>query len=68
MAGLLSAPMPGDDPIGEAWLLSDRHDHVSLVADGPLKGKSIGQLLAQSPRELLGKLSGRFNRFPLLLR
>ena len=41
LANLLSAPLPGDGPIGEAWLLSDRDDHPSRVADGPLKGRSI---------------------------
>jgi mannose-6-phosphate isomerase len=65
---LLSAPLPGDEPIGEAWLLSDRDDHASRVADGPLKGKTIAELAAQSPDELLGRLSGHFNRFPLLLK
>jgi mannose-6-phosphate isomerase len=68
LASLLSAPLPGDGPIGEAWLLSDRDDHPSLVADGPLKGKTIGQLLKQSPEKMLGKLSGHFRRFPLLLK
>ncbi len=68
LANLLSAPLPGDGPIGEAWILSDRDDHASVVADGPLKGKTIGQLLKQSPEELLGKLAGRFSRFPLLLK
>jgi len=68
LANLLSAPLPGDGPIGEAWLLSDRDDHPSLVADGPLKGRTIGQLLKQSPEQLLGKLAGRFRRFPLLLK
>ena len=68
LANLLSAPLPGDGPIGEAWLLSDRDDHPSRVADGPLKGRSIGQLLHQWPEQLLGKLAGRFRRFPLLLK
>ena len=68
LAHLLSAPMPGDGPIGEAWLLSDRNDHPSRVANGPLKGQTIGQLLKQSPEQLLGKLAGRFRRFPLLLK
>jgi mannose-6-phosphate isomerase len=68
LAKLLSAPLPGDGPIGEAWLLSDRDDHPSLVADGPLKGKTIAQLLKQSPEQLLGKLAGHFPRFPLLLK
>ncbi len=68
LASLLSASLPGDGPIGEAWLLSDRDDHQSTVVDGPLKGWSIGQLLKQWPEQLLGKLAGRFSRFPLLLK
>ena len=68
LADLLTAPLPGDGPIGEAWLLSDRDDHPSSVADGPLKGSTIRQLLEQLPDQLLGKLAGRFRRFPLLLK
>jgi mannose-6-phosphate isomerase len=68
LAHLLGAPLPGDDPIGEAWVLSDRGDHPSRVADGPLKGRTIAQLMEQSPEQLLGRLAGRFSRFPLLLK
>ena len=68
LANLLSAPLPGDGPIGEAWLLSDRDDHPSVVADGPLKGRTIGELMQQWSEQLLGKLAGRFRRFPLLLK
>jgi len=68
LSSLLSAPLPGDGPIGEAWLLSDRSDHQSLVANGPLKGKSIGQLMGQFREQLMGKLASRFRRFPLLLK
>jgi len=68
LADLLSAPLPGDDPIGEAWLLSDRADHPSLVAEGPLKGRTIGELMEQWPEPVLGKNAGRFRRFPLLLK
>jgi mannose-6-phosphate isomerase len=68
LTDLLKAPLQGDGPIGEAWLLSDRDDFPSRVADGPLKGRTIAQLLEQSPEQLLGKLAGRFERFPLLLK
>ena len=68
LADLLSASLPGDGPIGEAWVLSDRDDHQSHVAEGPLKGQTIGQLLKQFPEQMLGKLAGRFRRFPLLLK
>jgi mannose-6-phosphate isomerase len=65
---MLSSPLPGDGPIGEAWLLSDRDDQPSLVADGALKGMTIGQLLKKWPDELMGRLAGQFSRFPLLLK
>ena len=41
LAHLLSAPLPDNGPIGEAWILTDRDDHRSLVANGPLKGKNL---------------------------
>jgi mannose-6-phosphate isomerase len=68
LAELLAAPLPGDGPIGEAWLLSDRDDHASRVANGPLQGATIRQLLEQSPEQILGKSASRFQRFPLLLK
>src|SRR6202453_59270 len=68
LANLLTAPLPGDGPIGEAWVLSDREDHPSRVADGSLKGQTIGQVLEQFPEQVMGKLAGRFHRFPLLLK
>ena len=43
LAHLFDAQLPGDGPIGEAWLLSDRDDHPSLVVEGPLKGKTLGK-------------------------
>jgi len=67
LASLLTAPLPSG-PVGEAWLLSDRDDHPSRVTDGPFKGQSIGQLLRQFPEQMMGKLAGRFRRFPLLLK
>jgi mannose-6-phosphate isomerase len=68
LGSLLSAPLPGDGPIGEAWVLSDRTDHQSLVANGPLKGQMLGQVMKQFPEQLMGKLTSRFRRFPLLLK
>jgi len=65
---VLSSPLPIDDPIGEAWILSDRDDHMSRVANGLLKGQTLGQLFEKFSEQLLGKLAGRFNRFPLLLK
>src|ERR1017187_5479795 len=67
LANLLTAPLPSG-PVGEAWILSDRDDYASRVAEGPLKGQTIGQLLKQFPEQILGKLAHRFRRFPLLLK
>ncbi len=68
LADWVNAALPGDRPIGEAWLLSDRDDHPSRVAEGPLKGRTIAQLMAPAPELVLGDLARRFRRFPLLLK
>ena len=67
LAEVLTVPLP-DGPIGEAWVLSDRDDFPSRVANGPLQGRTIAQLLEQSPEDVLGKLACRFRRLPLLLK
>ena len=67
LSNFLSTPLTGDGPIGEAWILSDRDDHRSLVANGLLKGKNLQELTEQFPEEMLGKLAGHSHRFPLLL-
>jgi len=67
LASLLSAPLP-NGPVGEAWVLSDRDDHASIVDNGALKGQTIGQLMSRFPEQMTGKLAGRFQRFPLLLK
>ena len=64
----MEKPLPKNDPVGEAWILSDRDDHPSKVINGKLKGKTIGELFEQAPKQLMGKLAGKFERFPLLLK
>jgi mannose-6-phosphate isomerase len=65
---LLSAPLPAGEPIGEAWLLSDRDEQPTVVADGPLKGRTIAKVLELSAKQLLGETSSQTSRFPLLLK
>jgi mannose-6-phosphate isomerase len=67
-AALLSEPLPGDGPIGEAWILSDRDDHMSHVTNGPFRGRSLGEMRQEFPGELMGELAHHFPRFPLLLK
>ena len=68
LSSLLSTPLPGDGPVGEAWVLSDRDDHQSQVANGPLKGQTIGGLMEKCREQLMGRSAPRFRRFPLLLK
>jgi mannose-6-phosphate isomerase len=68
LADLLSAPLPTESHVGEAWVLSDRPDHQSRVLDGPLEGWTLRQLMEKFPEQLLGTLAPRFVRFPLLLK
>lgn len=65
---ILSKPLPPDDPIGEAWLLSDRKEEMSTVKEGPLKGTSIARLMKDYHREIMGKLDKQYENFPLLLK
>ena len=68
LGNLFNVPLPGDGPIGEVWILSDRDVHQSRVSNGPLRGWTIGQVLEQFSEQLLGKQAQRFRRFPLLLK
>jgi mannose-6-phosphate isomerase len=67
LADLLAAPLP-EGPVGEAWLLSDRDDHSSVISNGLLKGRTLGQLLKERPKAVLGQWAGEVSRFPLLLK
>lgn len=65
---LLSKPLPSDEPIGEAWILSDRKDHASEVTEGDLKGTTLTKLMEQYRYEIMGKNGNNFKHFPLLLK
>lgn len=65
---LLSKPLPKDEPIGEAWVLSDRKDHASKVSDGKLKGTTITGLMEDFRYEIMGRMGDHFDHFPLLLK
>lgn len=64
---LLSKPLPKEEPIGEAWIISDRKDLASKVMDGDLKGKTITGLMTEFPEAIMGTAK-HFDRFPLLLK
>jgi len=62
--------MPIQDGIGESWEISNVENNVSIVANGHLKGKSLGDLIEIYGADLLGKkVYERFGKsFPLLIK
>lgn len=56
--------------IGESWELSAEPSHVSVVAEGPLKGRTLPQLVAEYKGKLVGEhvYARCGNVFPLLLK
>lgn len=55
---------------GESWELSTVEGDVSVVTNGALKGKSLMELIDETPNEILGtKVFSRFGKqFPLLFK
>lgn len=55
---------------GESWELSTVEGDVSIISNGDLKGKSLTDLINESPNEILGtEVYKRFgNQFPLLFK
>jgi len=64
---LFSAP-PSDEPTGEAWVLSDFGNNLSVVADGPRAGTTLRQLMEEDPQRIVGRAATSNGRFPLLLK
>ena len=56
--------------IGESWELSGVEGDVSLIDNGPYKGKSLVELIQAYPTELLGKpVIDKFGKeFPILIK
>ena len=68
LEGLMGSPLPGEAAVGEAWLLSDRDEHPSVVAEGALRGTSLRRLIQDFPARMLGAGAATASRFPLLLK
>jgi len=67
LARRLGRGLPGTQPIGEAWEIVDREEAQSVVADGPLKGKTLHELWTLHREDVFGRGHGNAGpRFPLL--
>jgi mannose-6-phosphate isomerase len=59
--------LPFQKRIGESWEIVDRPEAQSIVANGPLKGKTLHDLWTQHRKQIFGDAPDA-PRFPLLLK
>jgi mannose-6-phosphate isomerase len=55
-------------PCAESWEVADRPEGMSIVANGPLKGKSLHDLVQELQGDLLGPQHAHLDTFPLLIK
>jgi mannose-6-phosphate isomerase len=67
LAELFGKKLPPDKRIGESWEIVDRPEVQSVVASGPLKGRTLHELWSQHRKEIFGSLPNS-PRFPLLFK
>jgi mannose-6-phosphate isomerase len=65
---LYGKPLPPALRIGESWEICDRPGDQSVVANGPLRGRTLHWLMEQCPEALLGPRRPMPPRFPLLIK
>jgi mannose-6-phosphate isomerase len=58
LAHALGKELPTAEAYGESWEVSDHPSHRSAVADGPLRGRTIRDLMEQSTADLFGCATG----------
>ena len=69
MERLYRKPLPGSAAIGESWEISDHGDNLSVVANGPLAGRTLRSIMEEDQEALLGEVLPMANgRFPLLIK
>jgi mannose-6-phosphate isomerase len=67
LADRLGRSLPGSAPIGEAWEVVDRPEAQSVVAEGPLRGKTLHDLWTNQRGQIFGRRHNQSGpRFPLL--
>ena len=67
LAELFRKSLPAGKRIGESWEIVDRPEAQTVVANGPLKGKTLHELWSQHRVEIFGDVPNA-PRFPLLIK
>lgn len=65
---ILNKPLGEGSNYAESWELADHRDVVSRIAEGPLSGVSLRELIRERGKEVLGWTSGSIRQFPLLVK
>ncbi|MCC5841852.1 MAG: class I mannose-6-phosphate isomerase [Opitutales bacterium] len=64
----LGRTLPEGAPIGESWEIVDRPEANSVVAEGALAGRTLGELRARWTRDLMGPGWRADRPFPILVK
>lgn len=64
----LGKHLPGAEAYGESWEISDHPLHLSRIASGPEKGRTLRELMESESVALLGAAAASHHQFPLLVK
>ena len=67
LESLFRKNLPADVRIGESWEIVDRREAQSVVAKGPLQGRTLHELWLHNRKEIFGTVADS-ERFPLLVK
>ena len=67
LSELYGKALPAGVPIGESWELADLPNGQSVVANGPLKGRTLRAMMEQQGQAIMG-ITGFTGPFPLLIK
>ena len=68
LATVLGKPIGEGSEYAESWEISDHRDDVSRVAEGPLAGSTLRDLIRRHGEDLFGPAVGPREQFPLLVK
>ena len=68
LGAALGKALPTADAYGESWEVSGHASHQSVVAAGPLAGRTLQELMRDQRAELLGPAAAKYATFPWLIK
>lgn len=68
LESVLGKKLDTDEPVGESWELADLEDDQSVARSAEAKGRTLGELVRQWGKDLLGGADLFEGRFPLLIK